>query len=191
MEREWRAARTVVSRRLGSRSTSRLPQAIDVLAASPLLSVSALARALGCTVEGASGMLDELARLEIVAEVTGMTGRGARRLYGLRRLVPMRAETTAARRRPEADRAGGRERSLCHPSPNCRSSLRGRRPALLTMTPEAGRLTPLAFDFEALDRLIAAADEQTRHVRRLLTRVAAGEPPYTEPESNEPSSGES
>jgi hypothetical protein len=98
MEREWRSARTVVSRRLGSRPTSRLPQAIDVLAASPLLSVSALARALGCTVEGASGMLDELARLEIVAEVTGITGCGARRLYGLRRLVPMRAETTATRR---------------------------------------------------------------------------------------------
>jgi hypothetical protein len=74
MEREWRAARAVVSRRLGKRSTSRLPQGIDVLAASPLLSVSALARALGCTVEGASGMLDEVARLEVVAEVTGMIG---------------------------------------------------------------------------------------------------------------------
>jgi hypothetical protein len=74
MEREWRAARAVVSRRLGNRSTSRLPQGIDVLAASPLLSVSALARALGCTVEGASGMLDEVARLEVVAEVTGMIG---------------------------------------------------------------------------------------------------------------------
>ena len=57
--------------------------------------------------------------------------------------------------------------------------------------PAAGRLTPLAFDFEALDRLIAAADEQTRHVRRLLTRVAAGEPPYSEPQAHEPSSGES
>ena len=102
MEREWRAARTVVSRRFGSRSTSRLPQAIDVLAASPLLSVSALARALGCTVEGASGMLDEVAQLEIVAEVTGMTGRGARRLYGLRRLVPMRAETTVSDQRKSA-----------------------------------------------------------------------------------------
>ena len=74
MEREWRAARAVVSRRLGNRSTSRLPQGIDVLATSPLLSVSALARALGCTVEGASGMLDEVARLEVVAEVTGMMG---------------------------------------------------------------------------------------------------------------------
>jgi hypothetical protein len=39
--------------------------------------------------------------------------------------------------------------------------------------PAAGRLMPLAFDFEALDRLVAAADEQTRHVRQLLTRVAA------------------
>ena len=55
------------------------------------------------------------------------------------------------------------------------------------MMPEAGKATPLAFDFEALDRLIAAADEQTRHVRRLLTRVAAGEPPYPEPSSNGPS----
>ena len=61
--------------RLGGRSTSRLPRAIDMLAASPLLRVSALAP--GCTIEGASGMLDELARLEIVAEVTAMTGRGA------------------------------------------------------------------------------------------------------------------
>jgi hypothetical protein len=106
MEREWRSARTVVPRRLASRSTSRLPRAIDVLAASPVLSMSALARALGCTVEGASGMLDELTRLEIVAEVTGMTGRGALRLYGLRRLVPIRAETTATRRRPRGGPRG-------------------------------------------------------------------------------------
>jgi hypothetical protein len=46
------------------------------------------------------------------------------------------------------------------------------------------------FDFEALDRLIAA-DEQTRHVRRLLTRVAAGESPYPEREAHDPSSGQS
>jgi hypothetical protein len=40
-----------------------------------------------------------LTRLEIVAEAAGMTGRGARRLYGLRRLVSMRAEITVACRR--------------------------------------------------------------------------------------------
>jgi hypothetical protein len=56
--------------------------------------------------------------------------------------------------------------------------------------PEAGKLTPLAFDFEALDRLIAA-DEQTRHVRRLLTREAAGESPYPKREAHDPSSGRS
>ena len=37
---------------------------------------------------------------------------------------------------------------------------------------------------------IATTDEQTRHVRRLLARVAAGEPPYPEPRSKEPSTGE-
>jgi hypothetical protein len=191
MEREWRAARTVVSRRLGSRSTSRLPQAVDVLAASPLLSVSALARALGCTVEGASGMLDELARLEVVAEVTGMTGRGARRLYALRRLIPIRAETTAARRRQKGGPRGRPRKVLTPPFAELPVEPQGAPTGSVGDAPEADRLTPLAFDFEALDRLIAAADEQTRHVRRLLTRVAAGEPPYTEPESNEPSSGES
>jgi hypothetical protein len=46
------------------------------------------------------------------------------------------------------------------------------------------------FDFEALDRFIAA-DEQTRHVRRLLTREAAGESPYPEREAHDPSSGQS
>jgi hypothetical protein len=130
MEREWRSARTVVSRRLASRSTSRLPQAIDVLAASPLLGVSALARALGCTVEGAAGMLDELARLEIVAEVTGMTGRGACTGSGAwSRSGPRRRPPAGAR---EADREDGRERSFCRRSPNCRSSPRGHRPALPT-----------------------------------------------------------
>jgi len=68
-----------------------------VLAASPLLSVSVLARALSCMVEDASGMLDELTRLAVVADVTGTTGRGTRHLYVLRRLIRIHAETTAAR----------------------------------------------------------------------------------------------
>ena len=58
----------------GGRSNSRLPAAVDLLAASPLLSVSALAEALGCSVEGASRMLDTLVGFEIAAEVTGRTG---------------------------------------------------------------------------------------------------------------------
>jgi hypothetical protein len=70
----WREARLQVERRAGGRSNSRLPAAVDLLAGSPLLSVSALADALGCSVEGASRMLDALVRLEVAAEVTGRTG---------------------------------------------------------------------------------------------------------------------
>jgi hypothetical protein len=51
-------------------------EAVDLLAASPLLSISALAEALGCSVEGASRMLESLVQLEVAAEVTGRTGRG-------------------------------------------------------------------------------------------------------------------
>jgi hypothetical protein len=43
---------------------------------------------------------------------------------------------------------------------------------------EPARLAPVSFDFDALDRLIAAADERTRGVRRLLDRVARGEKPF-------------
>jgi hypothetical protein len=53
MERERRSARTVVSRPLASRSTSRLPRAIDLLAASPLLSVSAWPAPLAARSNGA------------------------------------------------------------------------------------------------------------------------------------------
>jgi hypothetical protein len=41
----------------------------------------------------------------------------------------------------------------------------------------------------ALDRLIAATDEQTRHLLRLLACFMVGEPPYPEPKSIEPSNG--
>ena len=49
---------------------------------------------------------------------------------------------------------------------------------------EPARLAPVSFDFDALDRLIAAADERTRGVRRLLDRIARGEKPFT-PEDND------
>ena len=111
MEREWREARIRVDHRAGARSNCRLPAAVDLLAASPLLSISALADALGCSVEGASRMLDALVGLEVAAEVTGRTGRGARRLYGLKRLLPIRAETTATRQRERGGRRDGRSGS--------------------------------------------------------------------------------
>jgi hypothetical protein len=178
MEREWREARLRVDHRAGGRSTSRLPAAVDLLAASPLLSISALADALSCSVEGASRMLDALVGLEIAAEVTGRTGRGARRLYGLKRLLPIRAETTAGRRRVRGGRRGRPKRVLTAPFAELADD-----PEMARGTPDAepvepARLAVVSFDFDALDRLIAAADERTRGVRRLLDRVARGEKPF-------------
>src|SRR4051794_16910861 len=178
MEREWRQARLRVDHRAGARSNSRLPAAVDLLAASPLLSITALAEALGCSVEGASRMLEALVQLEVAAEVTGRTGRGARRLYGLKRLLPIRAETTAVRRRAKGGQRGRPKRMLTAPFAELADD-----PETLTRAPDAdpvepARLAAVSFDFDALDRLIAAADERTRGVRRLLDRIARGEKPF-------------
>jgi hypothetical protein len=179
MEREWREARSRVDRRAGARSNSRLPAAVDLLAASPLLSITALADALGCSVEGASRMLDSLVQLEVAAEVTGRTGRGARRLYGLKRLLPIRAETTAVQRRARGGQRGRPKRILTAPFAELadEAGAAGITPGAEPVEP--ARLAAVNFDFDALDRLIAAADERTRGVRRLLDRIARGDKPFT------------
>ena len=185
MEREWREARLRVDHRAGARSNSRLPAAVDLLAASPLLSISALAEALGCSVEGASRMLDALVQLEVAAEVTGRTGRGARRLYGLKRLLPIRAETTAVRRRLRGGQRGRPKRVLTAPFAELAddSGAAGLTPDAEPVEPV--RLAAVSFDFDALDRLIAAADERTRGVRRLLDRIARGDKPFTSADNDD------
>jgi hypothetical protein len=182
MEREWRGARLRVDHRAGARSNSRLPAAVDLLASSPLLSISALAEALNCSVEGASRMLDALVQLEVAAEVTGRTGRGARRLYGLKRLLPIRAETTAVQRRARGGQRGRPKRVLTAPFAEL-ADQSGVAPDADPVEP--ARLTAVSFDFDALDRLIAAADERTRGVRRLLDRVARGEKPFPPDDATE------
>ena len=185
MEREWREARIQVDHRAGARSNSRLPAAVDLLAASPLLSTSALAEALGCSGEGASRMLDSLVQLEVAAEVTGRTGRGARRLYGLKRLLPIRAETTAVRRRLRGGQRGRPKRVLTAPFAELAddSGAAGVMPDAEPVEPV--RLAAVSFDFDALDRLIAAADERTRGVRRLLDRIARGDKPFTSADNDD------
>jgi hypothetical protein len=188
MEREWHAARGRVDRRAGGRSTSSLPTAVDLLAASPLLSVSALARAVGCSTEGASKMLDALVQLEVVAEVTGLSGRGARRLYGLTRLLPIRAETTAARRRPKGGPRGRPKRIRTAPCAALPAEPYG--PTVAPVPVDPLRHAPVTFDFDALDRLTAVMDEQTRRVRRLLDRISRGETPFSGAETLEAEPGE-
>jgi hypothetical protein len=178
MEREWRGARLRVDYRAGARSNSRLPAAVDLLASSPLLSITALAGALGCSVEGASRMLEALVQLEVAAEVTGRTGRGARRLYGLKRLLPIRAETTAVQRRARGGQRGRPKRVLIPPFAELADEPKAAEVTPDTEPAEPARLAAVSFDFDALDRLIAAADERTRGVRRLLDRIARGEKPF-------------
>ena len=185
MEREWRGARLRVDHRTGARSNSRLPAAVDLLAASPLLSISALAEALNCSVEGASRMLEALVQLEVAAEVTGRTGRGARRLYGLKRLLPIRAETTAVQRQARKGQRGRPKRVLIPPFAELADDPETVTRALDAEPAEPARLAAVSFDFDALDRLIAAADERTRGVRRLLDRVARGEKPFPETDKTE------
>jgi hypothetical protein len=178
MEREWRQARFRVDHRAGARSNSRLPAAVDLLASSPLLSITALAGALGCSVEGASRMLGSLVQLEVAAEVTGRIGRGARRLYGLRRLLPIRAETTAVQRRARGGPRGRPKRVLTAPFAELADDAGVAEAPPDAEPAEPARLTAVSFDFDALDRLIAAADERTRGVRRLLDRIGRGEKPF-------------
>jgi hypothetical protein len=185
MEREWREARLRVDHRAGARSNSRLPAAVDLLAASPLLSISALVEALGCSVEGASRMLEALVHLEVAAEVTGRTGRGARRLYGLKRLLPIRAETTAVRRRLRGGQRGRPKRVLTAPFAELADNPRAAEVLPDAEPIEPARLAAVSFDFDALDRLIAAADERTRGVRRLLERIARGDKPFTSADNDD------
>jgi hypothetical protein len=126
-EREWREALLWVNRCAGALSNSRLPAAVDLLAAAPFLSVSALADALGCSVEGAARMLESLVQLEVAARVTGRTGRGARRFYDLKRLLPTWAETTASRHPAQGGQWGGRIGSSPPPLPNWRMIPRRQR----------------------------------------------------------------
>lgn len=101
LQRGWGEARRKVGAR---RSTSRAAQAVDVLAASPLLSATTLARALGMSVKCAGELLDRFVAEGIVIEVTH---RAARRLFGLAGLAPLR-DVVQPPPRPDPGRRRGR-----------------------------------------------------------------------------------
>ena len=101
LERHWFAARAAVA---GRRRDSRAAAAIDILAAAPLLSATALGQALGMATNNATRLLDGFVRLGIVSE---LTHRSKRRLYGLTDLAPLR-EAAAPPRRPLPGRRPGR-----------------------------------------------------------------------------------
>jgi hypothetical protein len=103
LERGWSAARARVP---AQRSTSRAALALDVMAATPLISATTLARAVGMSIKYTTELLDRFVATEIAVEVTH---RSARRLFGLAEMAPVRA-ATAAPRRPMPGRGRGRPR---------------------------------------------------------------------------------
>ena len=103
IERPWLAARAAVA---GRRRDSRAAQAVDILAAAPLVSATSLGQALGMATNNATRLLDGFVGLGIASEVTH---RAKRRLYGLKHLAPLR-DVAAAPRRPLPGRRPGRPR---------------------------------------------------------------------------------
>lgn len=159
LEREWFSARGRVT---GRRCNSRAGQAIDVLAAAPLLSATTLAKAIGMSIRSATDLLDEFARDGLVIEVTH---RAKRRLFALRGLTPLRDEI-APPRKSVPGRRPGRPR-LDQPEEE----------ALEPVSIPAPALSPLdrkAIDYSDLETWMAHADDVIRQTRRNLDQLAQG-----------------
>jgi hypothetical protein len=158
LERNWSAARHATA---GHRRHSRTPAAVDLLAAIPLLSATSLAQALGISIKSALAILDRLVQDGVAVEVTG---RAARRLFGLRGLAPL-AAAVAPPRRPEPGRGRGRPRLV---------------PVEVEAAPPAGPVAPLhpvaraAFDYSDLDAALRATEAAMRRTRASLDQLAGG-----------------
>jgi hypothetical protein len=158
LERGWIAARARVPVR---RSTSRATLAVDVMAATPLISASTLARSVGMSIKCAGELIERFVAAEIAVEVTH---RSARRLFGLVGMAPVRDVTTAPRR-PVAGRGRGRPRDEQPPETDLAP------PAPLSpMT----RFQRPPIDYAALEEAMAHCDQVIRETRRRLHGVAAG-----------------
>ncbi len=155
LEHAWRGARAAIGAR---RSNSRLPAAVDLLAATPLLGPTRLASLLGCTVRGAGLMMEELVGCGAAVEVTG---RGSHRLYGLPGTEGIRGETTGPRR---YGHRRGRPPKVVVPEP-----LAATEP-LPPPPPVPARLERLEVDYTALDALLADTNRVVERVQAMLKK---------------------
>ena len=160
LEHGWLAAHAKIGRR---RSTSRAALAVDVLAATPLLSATTLARAIGMSIKCATELLDQFITADVAVEVTH---RSARRLFGLAGLAPLR-EVVRPPYRPDPDRRPGRPR---HEIIDEAAAVEV--PALSPLSPIERR----AFDYGALEEAMAHLDAVIRNSRQALRNISVGEP---------------
>jgi hypothetical protein len=167
LQREWFAARSAVRDR---RRDSRAAAAVDIMAASPIVSATSLAATLGMAVKNAGALLDAFVERGIAMEVTH---RAKRRLYGLKHLAPLREEV-APPRRPTPGRQRGRPARGASDPVIAKEDLEARAtPPLLV---DRLALTPLErqeFDFTDLDRWMLEADRAIRRTKAVLDQLAA------------------
>jgi hypothetical protein len=145
-ERVWFAARSAAA-------------AVDVLAATPLISATSLAAGLGVTIKSAIRLLDGLVAAGVAVEVTN---RSKRRLFGLKGMSPL-GQAVRPPYRPEPGRGRG-------------------RPPILTVEDDGAApplpsapLTPIdrrQFDYSDLDHWMAQMDQAIRQARRTLSALA-------------------
>ena len=156
LEHGWLAARGKVA---GRRSTSRATLAVDVLAATPLMSATTLARAIGMSVKCATELLDRFVAADVAVEVTH---RSARRLFGLARLAPLR-DVVQPPVRPHPSRGPGRPRHETIEDDTA------------TEVPSLPPLLPIArpgLDYGALEEAMAHLDAVVRRARASLSSLA-------------------
>jgi hypothetical protein len=158
LERGWIAARARVP---AQRSTSRASLAVDVMAATPLISASTLARSVGMSIKCAGELMERFVAAEIAVEVTH---RSARRLFGLVGMAPVRDVTTAPRC-PVPGRGRGRPRDEQPPETDL---------ALPASLPPVTRFQRPPIDYAALEEAMVYCDQVIRETRRRLQGVAAG-----------------
>jgi hypothetical protein len=164
IESPWLAARAAVA---GRRRDSRAAQAVDILAAAPLVSATSLGQALGMATNNATRLLDGFVILGIASEVTH---RAKRRLYGLKHLAPLR-EVAARPRRPIPGRRPGRPRLtlLAKGAENDAAETT----QVLFPSPPLPLFARREFDFADLDRWLELTDQAIRRVQRVLGQYSS------------------
>jgi hypothetical protein len=158
MERAWFDARRAIS---GRRKDAHDARAVDLLAATPMLSATTLARILGIAVKNAIRILGVLASAEIAIEVTH---RPKRRLFGLQGLASLR-DVVRPPYRPDPNRGPGRPRQEIE-----EELPKAAPPPLPPLTPIERR----AFDYTALEEAMAHLDAVVRASRSALRAMANG-----------------
>jgi hypothetical protein len=156
LERAWFMARAAV---VGRRRDSHAAAAVDLLAATPLISATTLANGLGLAVKNAIRLLDSLLATGVAVEVTH---RSKRRLFGLRGMAPL-AEVVRPPYRPDPGRGRGRPPLL----PEGREEPELPAPPLPPLSP----LERTRFDYSNLEAAMAHADRVLSQTRRALNTM--------------------